>query len=114
MSVTISGNNPPRSATLQIPLNRPTRRGSRQYSTQNTMRTGLLVMLLIGFGCAGPQGPQTRNVPESHGDATCPSRQVSPEKEHAIQKRCSSVSAGLSTAGKALSGAVTALRMPNL
>ena len=81
------------------------------------MRIGLLVILLIGFGCAGPQAPQTpqtRDVAEeSHGD-TCPSRRVFPEKERAIQKRCPSASVGWGTAGEALSGAATAVRMPNL
>ena len=77
------------------------------------MRIGLLVILLIGFGCAGPQAPQTRDVAEYHGD-TCPSRPVFPEKERAIQKRCPSASVGWGTAGEALSGAATAVRMPNL
>lgn len=78
------------------------------------MRIGLLVILLIGFGCAGPQAPQTQDVvEESHGD-TCPFRPVFPEKERAIQKRCPSASVGWGTAGEALSGAATAVRMPNL
>ena len=77
------------------------------------MRVGLFVILLIGFGCAGPQAPQTRDVAESHGD-TCPSRLVPPEKEPAIQKGCSSAPVGWGTAGEALSGAATALRVPNL
>lgn len=77
------------------------------------MRISLLVMLLIGFGCAGPQVTQTRDVAESHRD-TCPSRPVFPEKEPAIQKRCPSASIGWGTADEALSGAATAVRMPNL
>ena len=77
------------------------------------MRIGLLVILLIGFGCAGPQAPQTRYVAESLGE-TCSSRPVFPEKERAIQKRCPSASVGWGTAGEALSGAATAVRMPNL
>ena len=78
------------------------------------MHIGLLVILLIGFGCAGPPASQTRDVAEeSHGD-TCLSRLVLPEKERAIQKRCPSASVGWGTAGEALSGAATAVRMPNL
>ena len=77
------------------------------------MRIGLLVILLIGFGCAGPQASQTRDVAEFHGD-NCSSRLVPPEKERAIQKRCPSASVGWATAGEALSGAATAVRVPNL
>jgi hypothetical protein len=77
------------------------------------MRVGLLAILLIGFGCAGPQGPQTRNVTEFHGD-NCSSRLVPPEKERAIQKRCPSASVEWGTAGEALNGAATAVRVPNL
>jgi hypothetical protein len=77
------------------------------------MRVGLLAILMIGFGCAGPQGPQTRNVTESRGD-TCPSRLVFPEMERAIQERCHSVSVEWGTAGEALNGAATAVRVPNL
>jgi hypothetical protein len=77
------------------------------------MRIGLLVILLIGFGCAGPQAPQTRDVAKYQGDI-CPPRTVFPEKERAIQKRYPSASVGLATAGEALSGAATAVRVPNL
>jgi len=57
------------------------------------MRIGLLVIFFIGFGCAGSQASQTRDVAEYHGD-TCPSCPVFPEKERAIQKRCPSASVG--------------------
>lgn len=77
------------------------------------MRLGILVILLIGFGCAGPQVPQPRDVTEFHRDS-CPSRPVFPEKEPAIEKRCPSASIGWGTADEALSGAATAVRMPNL
>jgi hypothetical protein len=77
------------------------------------MRIGLLVIFLIGFGCAGPQAPQTRYVAEYYGD-TCPSRPVFPQKERAIREKFPSASVGWATAGEALSGAATAVRMPNL
>lgn len=77
------------------------------------MRIGLIVIYFIGFGCAGPQAPQTRDVVEYHGN-TCPSRSVFLEKERAVQKRCPSASVGWGTAGEALNGAATAVRMPNL
>jgi hypothetical protein len=77
------------------------------------MRIGLLVILLIGFGCTGPQASQTRDVAEFHGDI-CPCRLMPPEKERALQKRCPSASVGWGTAGEVLSGAATAVRVPNL
>jgi hypothetical protein len=75
------------------------------------MRAGLLIMLLIGFGCAGPEAPPTRDVVESHRD-TCPSRRVPSERDRAIEGRCLSQSVGWGLAGEALSGAATAVRMP--
>ena len=77
------------------------------------MRAGLLIMLLIGFGCAGPEAPHPRDVAESHRD-TCPSRRMPPEKDRAVEGRCLAPSVGRSLAGEALSGAATAVRMPKL
>ena len=77
------------------------------------MRAGLLIMLLIGFGCAGPEASYTRDVAESHGD-TCSSRQVPPEKDRAGEGRCLVPSVGWGPASEALSGAATAVRMPQL
>jgi len=75
------------------------------------MRAGLLIMLLIGFGCAGPEAPSTRDVAESHRD-TCPSRRLPPERDRAVEGRCFSPSVGWRLAGEALNGAATAVRMP--
>ena len=77
------------------------------------MRAALLIMLLIGFGCAGPEALQSRNVAESHRD-TCPSRQVPPERDPAVEGRCLAPFVGWSLAGEALNGAATAVRIPTL
>ena len=77
------------------------------------MRAGLLIMLLIGFGCAGPEAPPTREVAESHRD-TCSSRRVPPEWDRAVEGRCLVPSVGWGPASEALSGAATAVRMPQL
>ena len=77
------------------------------------MSAGLLIMLLISFGCAGPEASPTSDVAESHRD-TCPSRRLPPERGRAIEGRCFSQSVGWGLAGEALSGAATALRMPKL
>ena len=75
------------------------------------MRSGLLVMLLIGFGCSGPEAPQPRNVAESHRD-TCPSSRVPPERDRDVEGRCLAPSVRWSSAGETLNGAATAVRMP--
>jgi hypothetical protein len=75
------------------------------------MRAGLLIMLLIGVGCAGSEVPRTSGGMESRRD-TCPSRQLSPERERAVAERCSSRQVWWSSVGEALSGAATAVRMP--
>ena len=77
------------------------------------MRAGLLIMLLIGFGCAGPEATPTRDVAESHRDI-CPFRRVPPEKDRAVEGRCLVPSVGWGPAGEALSGVATAVRMPQL
>ena len=77
------------------------------------MLPGLLIMLLVGFGCAGPQLAQIPDIAESEED-TCPSHLAPPEKDHATQKRCPSASSRWGIAGEALSGVATAVRMPNL
>ena len=77
------------------------------------MRAGLLIMLLIGFGCAGPEASPTRDIAESHRD-TCPSRRLPPERGRAIEGRCLAPSVGWGPAGEALSGAATAVWMPKL
>lgn len=75
------------------------------------MRAGLLIMLLIGLGCAGPEVPQTSGVAESRRD-TCHSRQLPPERERAVAERCPSQQAWWGPVGEALSGAATAVRVP--
>lgn len=75
------------------------------------MRAGLLIMLLIGFGCAGPEAPPTREVAESHRDS-CSSRRVPPERDHAVERKCLVPSVGWGPADEALSGAATVVRMP--
>ena len=68
---------------------------------------------LIGFGCADPEAPPTRDVAESHRDI-CPSRRVPPERDRAVEWRFLAQSVGWGLAGEALSGAATAVRMPYL
>jgi len=77
------------------------------------MRAGLLIMPLIASGCAGPEVSRTHDVAESHRD-TCPSRRVPPERDHAVEWRYLAPSVGWGLAGEALSGAATAVRMPQL
>ena len=77
------------------------------------MRAGLSVMLLIGFGCSGPEVSQPHDIGESYRN-TCPSRRLLPEKGRAVKERCPSPSVGWGPAGEALSGAATAVRMSKL
>ena len=77
------------------------------------MRAALLLMLLIGFGCAGPEVPPTSDVAEFHRD-TCPSRRVPPERDRAVEGRCLAPFVGWSLVGEALNGAAIAVRMPKL
>jgi len=77
------------------------------------MRAGLLIMLLIGFGCAGPEASPPRDVAEFHR-GTCPSHRVPPEGDRAVEGRCLAPSIGWGSAGEALSGAATAVRVPKL
>lgn len=75
------------------------------------MRAGLLIMLLISLGCAGPEVPQTSGMAESRRD-TCPSRQLPLEREQAAVGRCPSQPVWWGSVGEALSGAATVVRMP--
>lgn len=74
------------------------------------MRAGLLIMPLIGFGCAGPEVSRTHDVAESHLD-TCPSSLVPYERDRAVEGRCLVPSVGWGPAGEALSGVATAMRI---
>ena len=76
------------------------------------MRVGMLIiMLVIGFGCAGPDVSQPHGVAASSGNA-CPSGRLSSGMDRAGEGRCLSPSAGWTRVGEALSGAATVVRMP--
>ena len=75
------------------------------------MRAGWLLMLVIGFGCAGPDHPRS-SVSAASSANVCPSGGLSSERDRATEGRCLSPSAGWTRVGEVLSGAATVVRMP--
>lgn len=75
------------------------------------MRVGLLIMLLIGLGCAGPEVLQHRDLAESHR-VPCPPHHLPSERERGTLRTCPSQPVWLGPVGEALSGAATAVRTP--
>jgi hypothetical protein len=77
------------------------------------MRAGLLIMLLIGFGCAGPEAPPNPRCCRILREYLS-SRRLPPERDRAIEGRYFYPSVGWGLAGEALNRAATAVRMPKL
>lgn len=75
------------------------------------MRAGLLLILLFGFGCAGPDVSRPHVNAESSGNI-CRPGQPSMERGRAAEGRCSPPSVGWASIGEMLGGAATAVRMP--
>ena len=74
------------------------------------MRAGWLLMLVIGFGCAGPDLPRS-SVSATSSANVCPSGRLSSERDRTTEGRCLSPS-GWARVGEVLSGAATVVRMP--
>lgn len=76
------------------------------------MRVGMLItLLLIGFGCAGPDVSLPQGIAASSGNA-CPSGRLASGMDRPVEGRCLAPSTGWTRVGEALSGAATVVRMP--
>jgi len=81
-------------------------------SLMNTsLRGGLLILSLTGFGCAGPGTSLTHESTELRQE-TCASGQPQSERDRSSATSCRAQRGWFQQVGDALSGAATAFRAP--
>jgi hypothetical protein len=76
------------------------------------MRTGLCVVVLLSFGCAGTSPISTNNLTETSRQDPCPSRLQQPERDDTPGRSCRAQHVWWNDVGDALSGVATAVRLP--